>query len=634
MSGRALFDLEAPAVESSRAPPSETSTRLLVTIVNPTPEAAVELAAFVRDALPGENVVAAPRAAEALVQAQAADRAGHAPGVFIFDFRGRTVGDLAGQVRQVRKGYPRAELVVIADPASTAAFAACVQVTGTPETLTFLLAPLHALEAVRTFRAVVERYRTTSAASTALSERERAIEQLETEARELKARLDIALHAARHDGLTGILNRAGFVDELAARLTRRAQRQTVFLIDLDRFKSVNDTLGHDAGDDLVRKICAAMSAIVSAGDVLARLGGDEFGIIVEGMTDVGVDEFCGLILRVCAQSRRVFGHEVQVSASIGVAHQGENPSQGELMRKADLALYAAKREGRNRFRIYDTAIDKAAKHRLRIESGLERAMNTSQLTMAYQPIVKADTGAIQGFEALIRWNSPEHGAISPADFVPVAEETGLILQLGDWITRQALKDCRRWGGPYVSVNLSARQFLRHNVAERILQYAADADLPPDRIQIELTETAIIDDVERADQNLNILRSAGVRVALDDFGTGYSSLVYLNQFAIDCIKIDKSFVDNITRDRQSAVIVASVAKLAASLGMSVVAEGVETDDQRHALIVAGCGALQGYHFGKPMSTQEVTQLLAGAADPVQPPTEQTASRFLATAYDGR
>jgi diguanylate cyclase (GGDEF)-like protein len=634
MSGHALFDLEAPAVESSPAPPSEMPARLLVTIVNPTPGAAVELAAFVRDALPNESVVAAPRAAEALARAQAADRAGQAPGVFIFDSRGRTVGDLAGQVRQVRRAYPRAELVVIADPASAAAFAACVQVTGTPESLTFLLAPLHVREAVRTFRAVVERFRTTSAASTTLAKRERAIEQLETEARELTARLDIALHAARHDGLTGILNRAGFVDELAARLTRRAQRQTVFLIDLDRFKSVNDTLGHDAGDDLVRKICAAMSAIVSAGDVLARLGGDEFGIIVEGMTDVGVAEFCGLILRVCGQSRRVFGHEVQVSASIGVAHQAENPSQGELMRKADLALYAAKREGRNRFRIYDTAIDKAAKHRLRIESGLERAMNTSQLTMAYQPIVKADSGAIQGFEALIRWNSPEHGAISPVDFVPVAEETGLILQLGDWITRQALKDCRRWGGPYVSVNLSARQFLRHNVAERILQYAEDADLPPDRIQIELTETAIIDDVERADQNLNILRTAGVRVALDDFGTGYSSLVYLNQFAIDCIKIDKSFVDNITRDRQSAVIVASVAKLAASLGMSVVAEGVETEAQRHALIVAGCGALQGYHFGKPMTAQEVITLLADAteSDPGPAPS-RAASRFLASAYDG-
>jgi EAL domain-containing protein (putative c-di-GMP-specific phosphodiesterase class I) len=204
--------------------------------------------------------------------------------------------------------------------------------------------------------------------------------------------------------------------------------------------------------------------------------------------------------------------------------------------------------------------------------------------------------------------------VSPVDFVPVAEETGLILDLGDWITRQSLKDCRRWNGPYVSVNLSARQFLRQNVAERILQYAEDANLSPERIQIELTETAIIDDVERADENLKVLRAAGVRVALDDFGTGYSSLVYLNRFAIDCIKIDKSFVDNVTHDRQSAVIVASVSRLAASLGMKVVAEGVETEDQRQILIAAGCGSLQGYLFGKPMAARAVTDLLAQTAAP--------------------
>ena len=226
--------------------------------------------------------------------------------------------------------------------------------------------------------------------------------------------------------------------------------------------------------------------------------------------------------------------------------------------------------------------------------------------MVYQPIVTATTGEVLGYEALVRWDSPEHGAISPAEFIPIAEETGLILDIGDWIARQALKDCRRWNGPYVSINLSVRQFLRHNVAERILQYAADANVPPSRIQIELTETAIIDDVERADYNLKVMRAAGVRVALDDFGTGYSSLVYLNRFAIDCIKIDKSFVDNITRDRQSAMIVASVTKLAASLGMSVVAEGVETEDQRTVLLAAGCGALQGYLFGKPITSREVLE----------------------------
>jgi diguanylate cyclase (GGDEF)-like protein len=599
-------------------------TRLSVFVVVPSAAGTAELAAFIRETLPREAVVACEGAADAIARADAARRADQAAAVFIFDFRGKPTGDLAEQVRQVRKAHPAAELVVIAERRDSAAFAACLQVTQTPETLTFLLAPLQRQEAMRAVRIVAERYRALHEAKRDLDERNHAIVGLETRGRELNARLDIAMHAARHDGLTGVLNRAGFVDELALRLGRRLQKQTVLLIDLDRFKAVNDTLGHDAGDDLVRKICAAMSGIVPPGDILARLGGDEFGIIIEGASELGIAEFCALVLRVCSRSRRVLGHEVQVSASIGVAYQGENHTQMELMRHADLALYAAKKEGRNRFRVYDTAIDKAAKHRLSIESGLERAMNTNQLKMAYQPIVKAETGQILGFEALIRWTSPELGPVSPADFVPVAEETGLILDLGDWITRQALKDCRRWDGPYVSVNLSARQFLRHNVADRILQYAEDADLPPQRIQIELTETAIIDDVERADQNLNILRAAGVRVALDDFGTGYSSLVYLNRFAIDCIKIDKSFVDNVTTDRQSAVIVASVAKLAASLGMTVVAEGVETEEQRQILIAAGCGALQGYRFGKPMGAREVTALLAGLAAPARAPEAHLAS----------
>ena len=609
MAGRARAAVEASPDDQGVAP-VVASSRLSVFVV--APNGADDLAIFVRETLPKETVLACGGATEAIARADAAHRQGQAAAVFIFDFRGKPVGDLAEQVRQVRKAHKAAELIVIAEARDSTAFAACLQVTQTPETLTFLLAPLQRQEAMRAVRIVAERYRALHEAKRDLEERNRSILGLETRGRELNARLDIAMHAARHDGLTGVLNRAGFVDELTLRLARRLRKQTVLLIDLDRFKSVNDTLGHDAGDDLVRKICAAMSAIVPAGDILARLGGDEFGVILEGASAVGVADFCALVLRLCGQSRRVLGQEVQVSASIGVAYQGDNHTQMELMRHADLALHAAKREGRNRFRVYDTAIDKAAKHRVSIESGLERAMNTNQLKMAYQPIVKAENGEILGFEALVRWDSPEHGAISPADFVPVAEETGLILDLGDWITRQALKDCRRWNGPYVSVNLSARQFLRHNVAERILQYAEDADLAPQRIQIELTETAIIDDVERADQNLKILRAAGVRVALDDFGTGYSSLVYLNQFAIDCIKIDKSFVDNVTRDRQSAVIVASVARLAASLGMSVVAEGVETEEQRQILIAAGCGALQGYRFGKPMSARDVTALLARLA----------------------
>jgi EAL domain-containing protein (putative c-di-GMP-specific phosphodiesterase class I) len=310
----------------------------------------------------------------------------------------------------------------------------------------------------------------------------------------------------------------------------------------------------------------------------------------------------------------VLGHEVQISASIGVAVPDETRSEVSLMRRADVALYAAKREGRNRFRRFDAALERESRRRLSIESGLEIALRTGQFRMVYQPIVKAAGGEVAGFEALVRWDSPEHGQVSPAEFVPVAEETGLILDLGDWITRQAFRDCRRWAGHYVSVNLSARQFLRPNVAGRILRYAGEADLAPERIQLELTETAIIDDVERAARTLDTLRKAGMRVALDDFGVGYSSLTYLNPFGIDCIKIDKSFVDNVARDKQSAIIVASVSRLAASLGMGVVAEGVETDQQRHVLTAAGCGALQGFLFGKPMTPGEVKLLIqSGAAE---------------------
>ncbi len=611
MPGTALAVADAsPFVAPAASDQALASPTLTTILISPHAGGSAELAGLLRDALPTESVLTCGTTTDAIARAESARMFGRAAAIFLFDFRRMPVPEIAEQIRQVRKANTDAELVAVVDGRDPAVFAACLQVSQTPDKVTFLVVPFDQPNAVSAIRTVAERYRAVHSSNDALGHRDRAIGGLEVQVQELKARLDIAKHTARHDDLTGVLNRTGFVEELVARLTRNRRKQTVLMIDLDRFKAVNDTLGHDAGDELVRKICNAVSDILPAGGVLARLGGDEFGIVIEAPTDQAVHDLCGMVLRVCAQTRRVSGHEVQVSASIGVAEQEPNQSEIELLRRSDLALYAAKRDGRNRYRIFDAALDKATQHRLSMENGLERALSSAQFKMAYQPIVKAETGAILGFEALVRWNSPEHGQISPADFVPIAEETGLILDLGDWITRQAFKDCRKWGGLYVSVNVSARQFLRHNVAERILRYAAEANVSPNLIQVELTETAIIDDVERADHNLKILRAAGVRVALDDFGTGYSSLVYLNQFAIDCIKIDKSFVDNVTRDRQSAVIVASVSRLAASLGMSVVAEGVETEDQRKVLIAAGCGLLQGYHFGRPMAAEDVTLLLDG------------------------
>lgn len=578
-------------------------------VVCPRPDGAAALARLIKNALPSDNIVSCLSALEAVQQADLVRSLGDLVALFALDFRGKPPGDLADAIRRIQHSHPDAEFVIFAEGPTSPSFGTCFAVSTNPAKLTFLMAPVRTQEAVQTLQDISKRHGALNNPIRALALSTSAIGSLELRIQELQARLDIAVHAGRHDALTGILNRGGFVEELGGRLERSRQPQTVLLIDLDRFKLVNDTLGHDAGDDLVRKISAAMHAVIPARGVVARLGGDEFGILLEGLSEFGVTEFADVILRVCAQNRRISGHEVQVSASIGIAQQGTRATHGSLMRQADLALYAAKREGRNRFRIFDNAIEKAAKHRLSIENGLEKALRSNEFSMVYQPIVDATNGRTHGLEALIRWDSPEHGSIAPSDFIPVAEETGLILDIGDWIMRQALKDCRKWGGPYVSVNLSARQFLRHNVGERVLQFATDADISPELIQIELTETAIIDDVERADNNLKILRDAGVRVALDDFGTGYSSLVYLNQFAIDCIKIDKSFVDNVSTDRQSSVIVNSVSRLAASLGMSVVAEGVENEDQRRVLVAAGCGFLQGYHFARPMRAQEVPAFLA-------------------------
>jgi diguanylate cyclase (GGDEF)-like protein len=590
--------------------------RPMALLISPKPAGLASIRSAAHEAMPGSEAIVCTDAARALARAETARHFGWSPAIFVFDYRGGHDGDLADQLRLVRETEPAAELLVMIEDGDLTLWRAAMEVVHAADKLTFLFTPFYRPDAVGTFKALADRHSLLGQRDVLAEIGARTIDGLETEVTALKARLEIAMHAAQHDPLTGIMNRAGFVTELTTRLARDRRSQTIMLVDLDRFKLVNDTLGHHAGDDLVRKICSAMASVMPTGGLLARLGGDEFGIVIEGAGEQAIDEFCTQILRVCSQTRRVAGHEVQISASIGVARQDESRSEVSLMRRADLALYAAKREGRNRFRRYDAALEKVTKRRLSIENGLEQALRTGQFRMAYQPIVTARHAQVLGFEALVRWDSPEHGAVSPAEFVPVAEETGLILDLGDWITRQSFKDARRWGGPYVSVNLSARQFLHQNVAERILRYAEEADLPAKRIQIELTETAIIDDVERAGQNLKILREAGVRVALDDFGTGYSSLTYLNQFAIDCIKIDKSFVDNVAHDKQSAIIVASVTRLASSLGMGVVAEGVETEEQRHVLTVAGCGALQGYAFGRPMPPRDVKILLAKGGSTVE------------------
>ena len=577
-------------------------------VVSPNAQAARRLVSLIQQVLPTEAVVACESMGEGVSHTRSALMRGRAAALFLVDAHGRAVNETARSLQQAQAARADAELIVLTASEDVPALSAAMAALGVSERANVLSGEPDAGLIAGAVRAAASRLQTSVTSQRHQHDSAQTIDALELEVQELRARLDVAKHAAHHDALTGSLNREGFVEELRTRLSRNRQMQNVLMVDLDRFKAVNDTLGHQAGDQLVRKICTAMAAVIPKGSVLARLGGDEFGVLAEALSDAGLDSLCRQVLQVCSQCRMIGGHEVQVSASIGVARQGMAKTDVELVRQADIALYAAKRDGKNRYKVFDSDLDESTKYRLNIERGLERGLSAGQFRMLYQPIVDAHTCRTLGFEALVRWDSPEHGSISPAEFIPIAEETGHILDIGDWIARQTLKDCRRWRLPYVSLNLSARQFLRHNIGERLLRYAADADVHPGRIQIELTETAIIDDVERASRNLDILRKAGVRVALDDFGTGYSSLVYLKQFAIDCIKIDKSFVDNITRDRQSAIIVASVSKLAASLGMSVVAEGVETADQRTILIACGCTALQGYHFGRPIEASETEALL--------------------------
>ena len=554
-------------------------------------------------AFPDTPLAATSGGVEAVAQAMVAAQSGRDLAIIAFDFTGAPLSEMAQHLRHAAKASPDAELVVFAYGDDCGVLPAALGVAP-PDRLTFLLDALDNRDAPTSLRALADRARARRDARSARDTDDDALRRIEAASLEVQARLDVAMHAARHDSLTRLPNRAGFVTELSGRLANGFQSQTVFLINIDRFKLVNETLGHEAGDDLIRKIGVALQSAIPPSGLLARLGGDEFGIVTESLTEQGIDEFCQRLLRVCAQSRRVYGHEVQVSACIGVCVQRPDLDNGDLLRQADLALRVAKREGRNRWRAFDDEIAYSSSRRLSLEAGLERALRAGEFRMVYQPIVEARSLEILGYEGLVRWTSAEFGEVSPADFIPVAEDTGLMLELGDWIMRQALKDCRRWGGPYVSINLSARQFLYQKIGERVLQYAKDSDLPPGRVQIELTETAIIDDVQRASENLRVLREAGVRVALDDFGTGYSSLTYLHRFDIDCIKIDRSFVEAVTRDRQAAMIVASVAKLAKTLGMTVTAEGVETEAHRQILLAAGCDYLQGFHFGRPIPPGDV------------------------------
>jgi diguanylate cyclase (GGDEF)-like protein/PAS domain S-box-containing protein len=440
---------------------------------------------------------------------------------------------------------------------------------------------------------------------------------------ERKAFEEQLLHMAFHDHLTGLPNRALFMDRVEHALARadsQARSIAVLFVDLDNFKVVNDSLGHGAGDRLLSLLTARLRACLDPHATLARFGGDEFTILLEDIDSVtGLDDANAAANRIREDLQRpisIAEHEVFATASIGIAIS--SPGQdtpGDLVRNADVAMYRAKANGRARAVVFDEGLDALAVGRLELETELRRAIDQGELEVYYQPIVDLPTGRIQGMEALVRWRHPQHGLIAPDRFIPLAEETGLIIPLGMWVLETACRQLWAWGtlGGFdadlsMSVNLSARQFQHPTLVDDIARVLRESRLDPSRLMLEITESIAMRDAASAASILAELKGLGVRLAIDDFGTGYSSLSYLHRFPIDLLKIDRSFVARLGGERNDAAIVEAVIALARGLNMEVTAEGIETSEQLARLGALGCHHGQGYYFARPLPAAGATELL--------------------------
>ena len=425
---------------------------------------------------------------------------------------------------------------------------------------------------------------------------------------------------ARVDPLTGIANRVTLHTSLG-RMLAAGTPAAVFCLDLDRFKSINDTLGHPIGDALLRKVAERLSTVAAEGDVVARLGGDEFTILKPGVTDrAEAGAFAARIVDLVGRTYVLEGHMLNVGPSVVVTLAPLDGVDGDvLLKHCDLALYRAKAEGRGRFSFFEPAMDQAMQARRAIELALRRALALKEFELVFQPQVALATHEVEGFEALLRWRHPERGLVSPADFIPVAEETGLIVSIGEWVLRTACREAAAWSRPAsIAVNLSPVQFRNPHLMQTVVSALSYAGLEPSRLELEITEGALLSDTEAVVTTLHGLRSLGVQVSMDDFGTGYSSLSYLQKFPFDKIKIDQSFVRGMGDNAEAAAIVRAVARLGASLGMKTTAEGVETEQQLAAIRAEGCSQVQGYFTGRPMAGPAAAALLVRKPADEEPP----------------
>jgi diguanylate cyclase (GGDEF)-like protein/PAS domain S-box-containing protein len=417
------------------------------------------------------------------------------------------------------------------------------------------------------------------------------------------------MHMARHDALTNLPNRVLFREKMEHAL-KRGENLAVLFVDLDRFKSVNDTLGHPVGDALLVAVTKRLQKAVRGSDTVARLGGDEFAIIQAGALPTDATELADRIIESLSQSFDVLGNQVVVGASLGIAMaptDGAEPDQ--LLRNADMALYRAKGEGRGTYHFFQPDMDAQMQARRSLELDLRKALIGGEFELHYQPLIDLASDKVSGFEALVRWNHPQRGVIGPDDFIPIAEEIGLIVPIGEWVLKQACRDAATWPGKLtVAVNLSAVQFRHPSLALSVVGALGVSGLAASRLELEITETVLLQDNRAVLDVLHQIRELGVRISMDDFGTGYSSLSYLRSFPFDKIKIDRSFIRELGKENDCVAIIRAVTRLGRSLGMITTAEGVETQEQLKILRTEGCTQVQGYLFSTPRPAAEVPAML--------------------------
>ena len=455
-----------------------------------------------------------------------------------------------------------------------------------------------------------------------------------TERRQAESRI---AYLATHDPLTDLPNRSFLGDRLSRLLSAATKEEGVasgrtsalLLLDLDRFKEINDTLGHAAGDNLLRMVAERLQNLVSGEDLVARLGGDEFAILHSFENSKGAAKLAQRIIDALVVPYDLDGQQANIGVSIGISLAPTDGVESEvLLRSADLALYRAKSNGRGGFAFFESEMTAAAQRRRALELELRDALVRGQFEAYYQPQVNAKTGRVSGAEALIRWHHPARGIVGPNEFIPIAEEVGLIVPIGEWMVRQACREAARWSdGIRVAVNISAAQFSGNHLAEIVVSALAAAGLSPARLELEITESVLLDETESTLKTLHQLRGLGVRVSLDDFGTGYSSLSYLRSFPFDKIKIDRSFVRDVTATANGAAIVRAIAGLGASLGMEITAEGVETQEQFDLVQREGCTEVQGYYFSPPRPACELREIMGTRSEFEYIAADQNNSMFI-------